>query len=288
MMARIGNVGPEAFSRSDRISNGLSSVMRDHMSLNPSRVDMLLGLASPQSSSPAVDVSELNEEDVWGVSSDGRSFPDESSNIPTNVVTSPVAEVKKYDMSFVGGSSSISKEVSEADPFRFINNGRRWLSNKDPGLSMAYPDAGRTRGFPSPLNRAAAAANGTFTVAANGNSGRTPSRLIPNREALFSSSPSSRVLHQSAPMAVPDWSKILGNERKPFNNHEFVDDDVVQENDEDEERLPPHELVAREYAQSQITTFSMCEGAGRTLKGRDQSRVRNAILRQTGFINDHC
>lgn len=284
MMARIGNVGPEAFSRSDRISNGLSSVMRDHMSLNPSRVDMLLGLASPQSSSPAFDVSELNEEDIWGVSSDARSFPDESSNIPSNVVTSPVAEGKKHDMSFVGGSSSISKEVSEADPFRFINNGRRWLSNKDPGLSMAYADTGRPRGFPSPLNRATAAANGTFS---NGNSGRTPSRLIPNRDALYASSPSSRVLHQSAPMAVPDWSKILGPERKPFTANELVDDDVVQENDEDEERLPPHELIAREYARSQITTFSMCEGAGRTLKGRDQSRVRNAILRHTGFINDH-
>ncbi|CAM6100985.1 unnamed protein product [Calypogeia fissa] len=272
MMARIGNVGPEAFTRSDRISNGLSTVMRDHMT--SSRVDMLLGLGSPQSSSPAFDVSDLNEEDIWG---------EESTN---NVVTSPVAEVKKYDMSFVGGSSSISKEVLEADPFRFINNGRRWLSrDKDPGLSMTYADAGRPRGFPSPLNRATAVANGPFSPAANGNSGRTPSRLIPNREVLYASSP-SRVQHQSAPVNVPDWSKILGAERKGPFTKTFADDDIVHENDEDEERLPPHELLAREYARSQVTTFSMCDGAGGTLKGRDQSRVRTAVLRQTGFLND--
>lgn len=276
-MARIGNVGPEAFSLSDRISNGLSTVMRDHMT--SSRVDMLLGLASPQTSSPAFDVSDLNEEDIWG--------SEETSNFNSNVVTSPVAESKKYDMSFVGGSSSISKEVLEADPFRFINNGRRWLSrDKDAGLSMAYGDAGRSRGFPSPLNRAANVANGAFSPTANGNTGRTSSRLIPNRESLYASSPSSRVQHQSAPVNVPDWSKILGAERKGPFTKEFVDDDTVTENDEDEERLPPHELIAREYARSRITTFSMCDGAGGTLKGRDQSRVRNAVLRQTGFLND--
>lgn len=287
MMARIGNVGPEAFSRSDRISNGLTSVMREHMSMNPTRVDMLLGLASPQASSPVFDASELNEEDIWGAASDARSSPDDTTHSPFNVVvTSPVAEVKKYDMSFVGGSSSVSKEVLEADPFRFINNGRRWLSReKDPGLSMAYGDNGRSRAFPSPLNRAATAANGTFTTA-NGNAGRTPSRLIPNRDALYASSP-SRVQHQSAPVAVPDWSKILGAERKGPFTKEFVDEEAVPEKDEDEERLPPHELIAREYARSQITTFSMCEGAGRTLKGRDQSRVRTAVLRQTGFLNDN-
>jgi hypothetical protein len=60
--------------------------------------------------------------------------------------------------------------------------------------------------------------------------------------------------------------------------------------DEDEEmgghgRLPPHELLAKEYARSQRTSFSVCEGLGRTLKGRDLSRVRNAVWNQLGFAD---
>ena len=57
------------------------------------------------------------------------------------------------------------------------------------------------------------------------------------------------------------------------------------DDDDDDERLPPHELVAREYARSQRTTFSVCEGQGRTLKGRDLSRVRNAVWSQMGFAD---
>ncbi|KAJ7560464.1 hypothetical protein O6H91_04G131100 [Diphasiastrum complanatum] len=89
--------------------------------------------------------------------------------------------------------------------------------------------------------------------------------------------------YQSAPVDVPDWSKILGCDKKKMGN--AVSQPVVEDDDEDDERLPPHELLAREYAKSQMTTFSVFEGAGRTLKGRDLSRVRNAVLRKTGFID---
>ncbi|PKI62624.1 hypothetical protein CRG98_017046 [Punica granatum] len=44
-------------------------------------------------------------------------------------------------------------------------------------------------------------------------------------------------------------------------------------------RVPPHELVAR----TRMASFSVHEGRGRTLKGRDLSRVRNAIWEKTGF-----
>ncbi|MCO5593430.1 hypothetical protein L7F22_047444 [Adiantum nelumboides] len=56
---------------------------------------------------------------------------------------------------------------------------------------------------------------------------------------------------------------------------------------QEEEWLPPHELVAREWAAASScggAAFSLCHGVGRTLKGRDLCRVRNAILKQTGFI----
>lgn len=58
------------------------------------------------------------------------------------------------------------------------------------------------------------------------------------------------------------------------------------EDEDDEEMLPPHELVARSRArESPMTTFSVLEGAGRTLKGRDLRQVRNAVWRQTGFLD---
>ncbi|TVU01580.1 hypothetical protein EJB05_52952, partial [Eragrostis curvula] len=49
--------------------------------------------------------------------------------------------------------------------------------------------------------------------------------------------------------------------------------------DDDGEVMPPHVLLARRRA-----AFSMCSGQGRTLKGRDLRRVRESVLRMTGFI----
>ncbi|OWM82406.1 uncharacterized protein LOC116207868 [Punica granatum] len=44
-------------------------------------------------------------------------------------------------------------------------------------------------------------------------------------------------------------------------------------------RLPPHEYLARKWG----TSHSMLEGIGRTLKGRDLQRVRNAVWKKIGF-----
>ncbi|KAG6386217.1 hypothetical protein SASPL_155108 [Salvia splendens] len=54
---------------------------------------------------------------------------------------------------------------------------------------------------------------------------------------------------------------------------------------EEEEVLPPHEMVARVSLRNEKTTFSVLEGVGRTLKGRDLRQVRNAVWRQTGFLD---
>ncbi|KAM0832410.1 hypothetical protein ACQ4PT_064916 [Festuca glaucescens] len=55
------------------------------------------------------------------------------------------------------------------------------------------------------------------------------------------------------------------------------------EEEEDGERggevEPPHVLMARRRA-----AFSVCSGQGRTLKGRDLTRMRDSVLRMTGFI----
>ncbi|CAL0334692.1 unnamed protein product [Lupinus luteus] len=47
--------------------------------------------------------------------------------------------------------------------------------------------------------------------------------------------------------------------------------------------VPPHVIVERRNSARKMA-YSLCTGYGRTLKGRDLSRVRNSILRMTGFL----
>ena len=49
--------------------------------------------------------------------------------------------------------------------------------------------------------------------------------------------------------------------------------------------VPPHELLAKQGAKNghASMTFSVTEGAGRTLKGREICKVRDAVWKQTGF-----
>ncbi|KAL1537323.1 hypothetical protein AAHA92_29853 [Salvia divinorum] len=87
----------------------------------------------------------------------------------------------------------------------------------------------------------------------------------------------------SAPLAVPGCSKMLKKNSRwgdACGGGGAHDINV----DGDDEMLPPHEYVARRVASAQIASFSMCEGVGRTLKGRDLSNLRNAILTKTGFL----
>lgn len=93
------------------------------------------------------------------------------------------------------------------------------------------------------------------------------------------------VRRSSAPVNVPVWPK--SKQRRSFYLGQFDDgddDDVADDDDDDDvadgEIVPPHEIVARSYV-----TFSVFEGAGRTLKGRDLCRVRNAVFQKTGFLD---
>uniref|UniRef100_A0A7N0UE98 Senescence regulator n=1 Tax=Kalanchoe fedtschenkoi TaxID=63787 RepID=A0A7N0UE98_KALFE len=88
--------------------------------------------------------------------------------------------------------------------------------------------------------------------------------------------------NSSAPMPIPDWQKIYGHD---FSLHAHAGhNNYCGEEEEAGEMIPPHEYIARKLASRQISSFSVCEGAGRTLKGRDLRRVRNAILAKTGFL----
>ncbi|KAE8724885.1 hypothetical protein F3Y22_tig00009499pilonHSYRG00006 [Hibiscus syriacus] len=83
----------------------------------------------------------------------------------------------------------------------------------------------------------------------------------------------------SLPVNIPDWSKILKEEyRDRWRRSERNNGDV-----EGGDRIPPHEFLAKQMARTRIVSFSIHEGRGRTLKGRDLRSVRNAIFEKTGF-----
>ncbi|KAE8691725.1 40S ribosomal protein S14 [Hibiscus syriacus] len=103
---------------------------------------------------------------------------------------------------------------------------------------------------------------------------KPPQERIP----VVSSSSSSGRFHQSAPVNVPMVAK-------PMSQKQDFDDNYDIELEEEGEMLPPHEIVARSLAQSPALACSVLEGVGRTLKGRDLRQVRNAIWRQTGFLD---
>ncbi|XP_030522230.2 uncharacterized protein LOC115735238 [Rhodamnia argentea] len=103
-----------------------------------------------------------------------------------------------------------------------------------------------------------------------------PERLLP----VASSSYGSRY-HRSAPVKVPAFPALMLRRCRELDE---VDDDY-DDDDGDGPMLPPHEIVARSLARSPMIACSVLEGAGRTLKGRDLRQVRNAIFRQTGFLD---
>lgn len=126
----------------------------------------------------------------------------------------------------------------------------------------------------------------------NNNNTRRPVK-IPWKESWHEENNRRRMRYQcSAPVNIPNWSQMVWKEEKNENDrrrsHVKVYDKSDDEEDDEEmdfERIPPHELIARQLAQSEIFSFSVYEGVGRTLKGRDLTRVRNAVLMKTGFID---
>ncbi|KAK1555698.1 hypothetical protein Q3G72_030154 [Acer saccharum] len=70
----------------------------------------------------------------------------------------------------------------------------------------------------------------------------------------------------------------------PVNLFHYVHStEKFEEEYQDGEITPPHVIVGRRLFAEKMA-FSVCSGNGRTLKGRDLSRVRNSILRMTGFL----
>ncbi|KAG7593319.1 Senescence regulator S40 [Arabidopsis thaliana x Arabidopsis arenosa] len=100
-----------------------------------------------------------------------------------------------------------------------------------------------------------------------------------NSERLRNKS-SKRSKTTSLPTAVTAFSSSLPVNipmRRYSTEEEYSDDDGGRR------MIPPHLIVGRRIEGGQMA-FSVCTGNGRTLKGRDLSRVRNSVLRLTGFL----
>lgn len=109
-------------------------------------------------------------------------------------------------------------------------------------------------------------------LAGDGSCGEQVGLAVPMKAAAPGGAAAPR---QSAPVRVPVWPGKAGRCAENGKDVKKID-----ESDEEEEMVPPHVVAARRHARSS----SVLEGVGRTLKGRDLRRVRNAVLRRTGFL----
>ncbi|XP_058072469.1 protein S40-5-like [Magnolia sinica] len=169
-------------------------------------------------------------------------------------------------------------ELAEEDVWSIVNDGiDHEHAMQTAGSSRQY----EMRGDPMVRNRRWAAATGDRHVGglslAFEDTGKTSSRIVHQFSGPDASMLSSRGNHMaaSAPVNVPDWSKILR-----VDSVESLQEGYEMMSEEDE-WVPPHEYLAQSRRSAAHSVF---EGVGRTLKGRDMSRVRNAVWSRTGFL----
>ncbi|KAL8154124.1 hypothetical protein V2J09_011884 [Rumex salicifolius] len=73
--------------------------------------------------------------------------------------------------------------------------------------------------------------------------------------------------YQSVPVNVP--LRMRDDLERPREGRLLEESDLLEEEDEEAEMLPPHEIKAKQAMKAPILSCSVLEGAGRTLKGRD-------------------
>lgn len=184
----------------------------------------------------------------FGYNRDGEGVNDGASELGEDEVWSMVDEAVGGGHNS-GGGEWTSRASSRRRP------GPRSGHRQVGGLSLAFDDESST------------------------SSGSSPSIVHQIRaQDSMAESPRGRHLAASAPVNVPDWSKIYRVDS--VDSLHDSDDGFI----DDSELIPPHEYLARQYAGSRkMAANSVFEGVGRTLKGRDLSRVRDAVWSQTGF-----
>nr|GMD56664.1 Chaperone protein like [Ipomoea batatas] len=164
-------------------------------------------------------------------------------------------EIDEGDL-FWSSSSESSPYGTSPSPPTHLNRSRNHFKTAISGLSAALNDDNHLVRRKSTLNPTVSTASNARIIP------QVNSKPNPNGVAKF---------YQSAPVNVPAWPK---HKKGGFDAFEDLDETDF-EIDEDE-MVPPHVIVARAHV-----TLSVFEGVGRTLKGRDLRRVRNAVFQQT-------
>ncbi|GFP79062.1 hypothetical protein PHJA_000049700 [Phtheirospermum japonicum] len=180
--------------------------------------------------------SELREDEVWSMVDDTVNGDSHSSGGEWSARASSESN---------GSFGSYSGISSRPPPPRPDHHHRRQVG----GLSLAFDDPSDSSSLPRIVHQ--------FRTQDN-----------------VAESPRGRHMATSAPVNIPDWSKIYR-----VDSVESMHDSDDGLND-DWELVPPHEYLARSRKMAANSVF---EGVGRTLKGRDLSRVRDAVWSQTGF-----
>ncbi|GJN30065.1 hypothetical protein PR202_gb18342 [Eleusine coracana subsp. coracana] len=170
----------------------------------------------------------------------------------------------------------LTKQPDSSPPFELDERDVVWPGDD----GWAAPPASEAVAPPPPRarrNRAHAVPQsfGLSSLLADGGGGERAAVAVPVRAAA--SGAGAAAPRQSAPVRVPVWPGRAARRAEDGGGRRKDESD-----DEDgDEMVPPHVVAARRHARSS----SVLEGAGRTLKGRDLRRVRNAVLRQTGFLD---
>ncbi|RWV83708.1 hypothetical protein BHE74_00024054 [Ensete ventricosum] len=224
--------------------------------------DRFLGLfaAPPRPSAPAGD--ELHEDDVFWIGSEASSC-DPIRDGSTRPVPPAVLGTRKPSRSLsalpVAGSCRISLLSS--------------------GILAALSEDDEKR-HPFVHRKAAVAPSPPSAEASPVASARMIPVTYKKNLNCSLSIPAGKIYQHSAPVNVP---AVPPKVKKGWVEFQIEGRD----GDGDEyEMLPPHEIVARASGNGpSVIPFSVLEGVGRTLKGRDLRRVRNAVLQKTGFLD---
>ncbi|KAJ4751427.1 hypothetical protein LUZ62_077099 [Rhynchospora pubera] len=212
----------------------------------------LLFSPPPASTKPASDDSaELQEDDIFSTNNGSGSGSESDSSMLSRTLSSVTITPSSVT------SASASRRHVNLDP----PSGMLALLQ-----DTKQPIASSTA---SSLHRKATIASATSASTA---------RMIPAPKIKVKDE--YALPHQSAPMNIP-----VGPPRKPRGGIWLDEGGEGDDYTDMSEMLPPHEIVARRTANTPLTASSCLEGVGRTLKGRDLRRVRNAVWRQTGFLD---
>ncbi|KAL3627497.1 hypothetical protein CASFOL_028860 [Castilleja foliolosa] len=174
-----------------------------------------------------------------------------------------------------GGSAAAASEIGEDDVWSVADDsasGDDHAWSGEWGSRTSAPSQGGRRPPPR-TDHHHSHQSGGLSLAFDDHSGTPSQRIVHQFRPESPRGGIRRHVAASAPVDVPDWSKIYR-----VDSVESLPD--WDDGLEDSELVPPHEYLARSR---KIAANSVFEGVGRTLKGRDLSRVRDTVWSQTGF-----